>query len=128
MEECTDELLGVEGTAFVVVRDVRAVRGVGALICDFFGVSVACFRLEKLADDSSALAGEGLTTLVRRPPVTKECRIAACGLIRFSGSHVRHFEMKSTKSSSLHRRTCASVFVPGRRLLPFELTTGRGPP
>ena len=129
MEECTNELLGVEGTAFVVVRDVRAVRGVGALICDFFGVSVTCLvRLEKLVDDSNALAGEGLMTLVRRPPVTKGCLMAACGFIRFSGSHVRHLEMKSTKSSSLHRSTCASDFVPGRRLLPFELTTGRGPP
>jgi hypothetical protein len=118
----------VEGTAFVV-RDVRAVRGVGALIWDFFGVSVTCFvRLDKLADDKSAFAGEGLMTLARRPPATKGCRMAACGLIRFSGSHVRHLEMKSTKSSSVHRRTCASDFVPGRRLLPFELTTGRGPP
>lgn len=36
--------------------------------------------------------------------------------------------MKSTKSSSSHLRTCASVFAPGRRRFPFEFTTGRGAP
>jgi hypothetical protein len=66
--------------------------------------------------------------LGRRPPVTKGCRIAACGFIRRSGSQTRHFEMKSTNSSSLHRRTWASVFVPGRRRRPLELMTARGAP
>lgn len=106
MDECIDELLGVVGTALVVVLEVRAVRGVGALICDFFGVSVTCLLrlLERLDEDSKVFPGEGLTSLARLP-VTKGCRIAAWGLIRFSGSQVRHFAMKSTKSSSLHRST-----------------------
>ena len=104
MDECTDELLGVVGTALVVVLEVRAVSGVGALICDFFGVSITCLLrlLERL---DKVFPGEGLITLARLLPVTKGCRIAACGLIRFSGSQVKHFAMKSTKSSSLHRST-----------------------
>lgn len=107
MEEWADELLGVDGAAFVITREVRAVRGVGALICDFFGVSVTCLArlLERLEDDNNAFAGEAPMVLVRRPPVTNGCRMAACGLIRFSGSQVRHFEIKSTKSSSLQRST-----------------------
>lgn len=37
--------------------------------------------------------------------------------------------MKSTKRSSPgFFSACAKVLVPGRRLLPFELTTGRGAP
>jgi len=75
--ECIDELLGVEGTTFVVVRDVRAVRGVGALICDFFGVSVTCLALlVRLEDDISVFAGDGLMTLARRLPVMKGCLMA----------------------------------------------------
>ena len=105
MDECND-VLGVVGTALVVL-EVRAVRGVGALICDFFGVSIICLLrlVERLDEDSNIFPGEGLTTLGRLPPATKGCRMAACGLIRFSGSQVKHFAMKSTKSSSLHRRT-----------------------
>lgn len=76
--ECIDELLGVEGTTFAVVRDVRAVRGVGALICDFFGVSVTClFLLARLEDESNVFAGEGLMTLARQLPAIKGCLIAA---------------------------------------------------
>jgi len=37
-------VLGVVGLAFVV-RLERAVSGVGALICDFFGVSIVLLRL-----------------------------------------------------------------------------------
>jgi hypothetical protein len=75
--ECIDELLGVEGTTFVVVRDVRAVRGLSALICDFFDVSVTCLALlVRLEDDISVFAGEGLMTLARRLPVMKGCLMA----------------------------------------------------
>lgn len=107
MDECNDELLGVVGTALVVVLEARAVRGVGALICDFFGVSITCLLrlVERLDEDSKIFPGEELTTLTRLLPVTKGCRMAACGLIRFSGSQVKHFATKSTKSSSLHLKT-----------------------
>jgi hypothetical protein len=54
--------------------------------------------------------------------------MAACGFILLSGSQTRHFETKSTKSSSLHFRTWASVFVPGLRRRPLELMTARGAP
>lgn len=44
-----DNPLGVLGTVPVVdVRTERAVNGVGAPICDFFGVSVGLFLLELL--------------------------------------------------------------------------------
>lgn len=131
------ELLGVVGTAFPeVTRLVRAVSGVGALMSDFFGVSVSLLeRLEKPPDaelrsclDALWGGGCGLVILGRLPPVMKGCRRAACGFRRRSGSHTRHFEMKSTKSSSSQRRTCCRVLDPGRRLRPFELTTGRGAP
>lgn len=133
------ELLGVVGTAFPdVTRLVRAVSGVGALMSDFFGVSVRFLldRLDKppVAELSScleALDGGGNCGLVifgRLPPVMNGCRRAACGLRRRSGSHTRHFEMKSANSSSSQRRTCCRVLEPGRRLRPFELTTGRGAP
>lgn len=127
-----DELLGVVGPVVAVVLDPRAVRGVGALICDFFGVSVTCLvRLLVTvgADSSDFDVLEGvLVGLGRLPPATKGCRMAACGLIRRSGSQTRHLAMKSTNSSSLHLRTWASVLVPGRRLRPLELTTARGAP
>lgn len=78
---CIDELLGVEGTAFVAVLEDRAVRGVGALIWDFLGVSVNCLLRgpTKLDDDSSAFAAPegGLGPFGRRPAVTKGCRMAA---------------------------------------------------
>ncbi len=125
--------LGVLGT--VSVREVRAVRGVGALMRDFFGVSVTfVLRLPRFdeADCRKVLAvllGVGLGTLVRRPPVMYGCRRAAWGFNRRSGSHSRHFVMKSTKCSSEgFFSACAKVLVPGRRLLPFEFTTGRGAP
>ena len=102
----------------------------GAPICDFFGVSVAFDRLVRLdAVDRRALAvvEEGVEPL-RFPAVIKGCRIAFWGLMRRSGSHMRHLETKSTKSSSSQRRTWARFFVPGLLLRPFELTTGRGAP
>ena len=129
---CPLVLLGVLGTARV--RELRAVSGVGALISDFFGVSVTLvLRLPRFdeADCNSALAvlGVGLVTLDRRPAVMYGCRSAACGFNRRSGSHTRHLEMKSTKRSSEgFFSACASVLVPGRRLLPFEFTTGLGAP
>lgn len=65
-------------TPFVMtVRLERAVKGVGALICDFFGVSVTLDVRdpERLDDDSNALVveGEGLVTLDRRPVFKKLC-------------------------------------------------------
>jgi hypothetical protein len=56
------------------------------------------------------------------------CRMADWGFSRRSGSQTRHLDTKSTKSSSLQRKTWASVFVPGRLLRPFELRTVRGAP
>ena len=96
------ELLGVLGTASV--RALRAVSGVGALMRDFFGVSVTLvLRLPRLedADCSRVLAvlGVGLGAFERRPAMYG-WRNAAWGFSRRSGSHMRHFEMKSTKSSS----------------------------
>jgi hypothetical protein len=104
-----DELFGVEGTVFVVVREERAVSGVGALICDFFGVSVNGLLLLPLPveDDNNdfAIPDGGLDGFDRRPAVINGCRMAACGFIRRSGSQTRHLDMKSTNSSSLHRKT-----------------------
>ena len=56
----------------VVVRDVRAVSGVGALINDFFGVSRSDFVLElrldvDAVDDFVVMLGGSLDLL---PPVT----------------------------------------------------------
>lgn len=123
---------GVEVTPFARVRVVRAVKGVGALICDFFGVSVTLETRElvRLDDDKRAfaMAGEGLATLERRPALRKACCKAAWGFIRRSGSQTKQRAMKSTKSSSWHRRTCARDLVPGLLLRPLEFTTGRGAP
>jgi hypothetical protein len=110
---------------------MRAVRGVGALICDFFGVSVALdllARLDAVDRRALAVAEEGVETFERFPAEMKGCRIAFWGLIRRSGSHTRHLETKSTKRSSSQRRTWERVFVPGLLLRPFEFTTGRGAP
>ena len=121
------ELPGVAGTlADVAVRDDRAVSGVGAPIKDFLGVSVNNCLLR--LPPTEIVFGAGGGCFGRRPAVTNGWRIAACGLIRLSGSQTRHFEMKSTNSSSLQRRTCASVFVPGLRRRPFELITALGEP
>lgn len=65
-----------------MVRVERAVRGVGALIMDFFGVSVTLLLrlLVKLAvEDSNVLVlpGVGLVILCRRPAATKGWRRAA---------------------------------------------------
>ena len=66
------DVLGVVGTP--EERVPRAVRGVGALIIDFFGVSVTLvLRLPRFddADCSNAFAvlGEGLEGFDRRPAV-----------------------------------------------------------
>ena len=86
---------------------MRAVRGVGALIWDFLGESVGLDLLARLdAVDRRALAVvEGVEPFERFPAVIKGCRIAFWGLMRRSGSHIRHLETKSTKSSSSQRRT-----------------------
>ena len=123
--------LGVLGTASD--RELRAVRGVGALMRDFFGVSVTfVLRLPRFEEAvcSKVLAVLGVgATFLRLPAVMYGCRIAACGFNRRSGSHTKHFEMKSTKRSSEgFFSACARVLVPGLRLLPFEFTTGRGVP
>ena len=80
---------------------------------DFFGVSSTCLLLRLLVkllvvDVNKDLAvdeGVGLAILDLRLAVMKGCRRAACGFSRRSGSHTRHFEMKSRKSSSSQRRT-----------------------
>jgi len=99
---------------------------------DFFGVSSTCLTrllLPSVDDDSVAFGvTDGGGGLGRFPAVTNGCLKAAWGLILRSGSQTRHFAMKSTKSSSLHLRTCASVLVPGRRRRPLELITARGAP
>ena len=123
--------LGVLGTASV--RELRAVRGVGALMRDFFGVSVTfVLRLprfdEAVCSSVFAVLGVETTVFVRRPARMYGCRSAACGFSRRSGSHTKHFAMKSTNSSSSQRKTCCNDFVPALRLLPFELTTGLGAP
>jgi len=74
-DDPTVVVFGVEGTPFVVVREVLAVNGVGALICDFLGVSVTL-----VLDEESkvlALAGEGVVILLRRPARRKLCCSAA---------------------------------------------------
>lgn len=48
--------------------------------------------------------------------------------MRLSGSHCKHRSTKSKKRGSVQRKTCASVFVPGRRFLPLELGIMRGLP
>jgi hypothetical protein len=54
--------------------------------------------------------------------------MADWGLSRLSGSHVKHLEIKSKKSSSFVRKTADSGFVAGRRRFPLLFTTGRGDP
>jgi len=115
----------------MAVREDRDVKGVGALIIDFFGVSIACLLrlLLRLGDEVVNLEGAIVrVALCFRPAATNGCRRADCGFILRSGSQTRHFDMKSTKSSSLDFKTCCNVFDPGRRLRPLELTTTRGVP
>lgn len=124
------EPFGVEVTLPEFVRLMRAVSGVGALICDFFGVSPTLERLDELSEDAIdlELVGAGVAILERRPPRINGCRSACWGFRRRSGSQVRHFAMKSTKSSSSQRSTWARVLVPGRLRLPLEFTTGLATP
>src|SRR5687768_5979085 len=56
------------------------------------------------------------------------CCSPSRGFIRFSGSQIKHREMKSRNNGSLHLRACPKVFEPGRRFLPLELTTNLGLP
>lgn len=123
-------MLGVDGTPFVIVLVERAVSGVGALINDFFGVSTTCFGLLPLKlDDEGVDRVPMIVVACRRLPASiKGCRTAVWGFMRRSGSHTRHLAMKSTNSSSLHLRACASVLDPGLRRRPFEFTTGLGAP
>lgn len=119
---------GVVGPPLTVVLDERAVRGAGPLIKDFLGVSVNGLLRLPIGFDEVVCLLVVIKTFGRRPEVRNGWRIAACGLIRRSGSHTRHFDMKSTNSSSLQRRTCANDLVPGLRLRPFEFMTVRGAP
>jgi len=87
---------------------MRAVRGVGALIWDFLGVSVVfdlLARLDAVDKRALAVAEDGVEIFERFPAAMKGCRIAFWGLMRRSGSHTRHLETKSMKSSSSQRRT-----------------------
>ena len=99
---------------------------------DFFGVSITCcllrllFRLEEDIEGLDIAIAPGDFDF--RPAVTKGCRSAASGFILLSGSQTRHFDIKSTNSSSLHFKTCCNDLLPGRRLRPLELTTVRGVP
>jgi hypothetical protein len=67
-----DEARGVEETAEELVRLMREVRGVGAPICDFFGVSAGLLRLLELTEDDAeersdlAAPDTGLSTRGRR--------------------------------------------------------------
>lgn len=119
------------GATPVVTRLVLAVSGVGALIWLFFGVSVRTLLL-RLLEKPSPLdfdeLGVGVMIFFVLPADTNGCRRAAWGFIRRSGSQTKHFEMKSTNSSSSHRRTWARVLEPGLRRRPLEFTTGRGDP
>ena len=61
------------------VREDRAVKGVGALIIDFFGVSIACLlRLLLRLDDEAVDLEEAIVrvALGLRPAVTNGCRRA----------------------------------------------------
>lgn len=78
--------------------------------------------------ECTAEVGGGLDAATLRAPVIQGWRMAAAGFNRRSGSHIKHFAMKSTKWSSSAFKTCCSVFVPGRRRLPFELATILGCP
>lgn len=93
--------------------------------------SLACpveISLRPLDDDLIDPVGVGAIGALRRVETIQACRSPDWGLSRFSGSQVKHFDMKSIKSSSSHFRAEASVLVPGRRRLPFTLTKGRGAP
>jgi hypothetical protein len=76
---------GIEDPAPVRCVVTRAVRGVGAPIIGFLGVSVIVFdRVDsKLRDVDDA---NGLAPFPRRPLMMKGCRIAFWGFKRRSGS------------------------------------------
>lgn len=112
---------------FAAASFVRGVVDEVALIPDEAGAR--CLRGNApFVSDDWRLSGSAAAAALRRAAAIHGWRIAGSGLIRRSGSQTRHLPMKSTKRSSLHLSTCASVLVPGRRRLPFELTTGRGTP
>lgn len=109
--ELTVDAMGVGGTLLpAVCRCVeRAVRGVGPEIKlflgvsgIFLGVSVTVFLLLELLNKLLELldGGAGLAGFNRRDWAMNGCRSAGAGLRRRSGSHCRHFAMKSRKTSS----------------------------
>lgn len=84
-------------------RAERAVKGVGALIWDFFGVSggilLRCPAPNE--EDDKRVREEAVALgLDFRPAVKNGCRRAVCGFTRLSGSHIKHLAIKSTKFSS----------------------------
>lgn len=76
------ELLGVVGPPLLavavvaVVLDERAVRGVGALISDFLGVSGTCLPLVLRLEEEEVDFAAGTCGLLRRPEVMKGWRMA----------------------------------------------------
>ncbi len=60
----------------VAVLEERAVRGVGALMRDFLGVSVTALARVLNVDDGGVGFGVLNEGLVLRPPATKGCRKA----------------------------------------------------
>jgi len=63
-------LLGVVGPPAVAIREERAVRGVGALINDFLGVSFSCLLRLPVKLDGVVFADE-LGNFCLRPAMTK---------------------------------------------------------
>lgn len=74
----------------------------------------------------SLVAGGGLKAALDGVAWTSEihsCCNPSLGFILFSGSQIRHLEIKSRNTASLHFRDCPSVLVRGFLFLPLELTT-----
>jgi hypothetical protein len=97
------------------MRVALAVRGVGGPMT-FLGASKvldedASLLIFEAVDDeprmlrAAALGPDIGVFILLRPPVINGCLIAFVGFSRRSGSQIRHFAMKSTKSASSHRRT-----------------------
>ena len=124
---------GMEDPAPDLFDATRAARGTGAPMVGLLEdspvviVAVRDVRVEesKVRDELEVMPLDGG---FRRPVVINGCLSAFWGFRRRSGSQCKHLAMKSTKCSSSHRKTCASVLLPGRRRRPRELTTGRGAP
>lgn len=73
-----------QSVSMVVVQVVWAVKGIGALICNFFKVSITLarnpVRLEE-GDSAFAVTGEGLVSFNCHPPLRKLCYKTECGFI-----------------------------------------------